>query len=68
MKKGWFLRVCHVCQVSQLVLLADMGGVGFCDTPVGGEEQGELCRRGACVAKLVFGDTIQKLFVPMDLQ
>jgi len=68
MKKGWFSRVCHVCQVSQLVLLADMGEVGFCDTPVGGEVGREFCCCGRFVAEHVFGDTKRKLFVTMDLQ
>jgi hypothetical protein len=70
MKKGWFLRLGHVGhggQGGQPHLLADSGEVGFCDMPVGGDERGELRRRGPCVAKLAFGDTILKLFVPMDL-
>ena len=67
-KKGWFLRVCQVCRVCQVDLLADMGEVDFYDTAVGGEEGCELCCCGPWVAKLVFGDTNPKLCVTSDLQ
>jgi hypothetical protein len=71
MKKGWFLRVGNVGrggQGGQPHLLATLSGVGFCITPVGVEWLREFCRYEPCVAKLVFGDTVPKLFTALDLE